>query len=176
MADKKYTNRDFYTEILKGKLTKEAQAHAKEALAKLDETNEKRKTSPSKASIENAPIAKAIADYLNTLKSGQTAQAKEIASAVGQTVPKVTAVLRAMIDNGEVTKHMPDKTSKPMEYSIYDAGGEVENEDEADDVVDDSDDGSIKEDEAPEVFMPTPTPTPNRVGGSLLSQMLGINQ
>lgn len=91
---------------------------AVELLAKLDETNEKRKNAPkkpSKTSVENAPVADAIVEFLDGVQG--TAVAKDIAAAVGVSVQKASAILRGLADEGRVKKTVPENRNKPIEFS-----------------------------------------------------------
>ena len=121
MADtKKMTTRDFLKAILSNEITPEVLEKAQELIDKLDEANAKRKDAPkkpSKASIENAPIADAIEAYLVALGPNTPALAKDIAAAVGQTVQKASAVLKAMVEDGRAVRTVPDNRNKPIEYS-----------------------------------------------------------
>ena len=121
MADtKKMTTRDFLKAVLSNEITPEVLEKAQEMMVKLDEANAKRKDAPkkpSKASIENAPIADAIEAYLVALGPNTPALAKDIAAAVGQTVQKASAVLKAMVEDGRAVRTVPDNRNKPIEYS-----------------------------------------------------------
>lgn len=121
MADtKKMTTRDFLKAVLSNEITPEVLGKAQELIDKLDEANAKRKDAPkkpSKASIENAPIADAIEAYLVALGPNTPALAKDIAAAVGQTVQKASAVLKAMVEDGRAVRTVPDNRNKPIEYS-----------------------------------------------------------
>lgn len=117
MATKKFTSRDFLNQVISGKVDAEGLAHAKEELEKLDKTNEKRKATPTKTSIENAPIADAIITFMET-SVANVFLAKDIANAVKQTPQKVTAILTALADDGKVIKMVPTSRSKPIEYKL----------------------------------------------------------
>lgn len=111
------TNREFYTAIINGSMTDEVKTHATEALAKLDERNQKRSSKPSKAQLENEPIKTTIIDYL-TAHGG--AVAADIAAEVDITTQKASALCRQLVESGRLTVEevkIPKK-GKCKKYSI----------------------------------------------------------
>lgn len=84
------TNREFYNAVITNAITEEVIAHAENALVKLDERNAKRANTPSKTQIANEPIIKAIAEVLTS----EPMLASEIASAVGISTPKASALAK----------------------------------------------------------------------------------
>ena len=84
------TNREFYNAVISNEITEEVIAHAQNALVKLDERNAKRANTPSKTQIANEPIIKAIAEVLTS----EPMLASEIASAVGISTPKASALAK----------------------------------------------------------------------------------
>ena len=90
------TNREFYTNIANGTITEAEKEFALAAIAKMDETNEKRKNKPSKKSEENAPIVEAITNAL----TAEPAVASDIAAAVGISTQKASALLRQLVASG----------------------------------------------------------------------------
>lgn len=84
------TNREFYNAVITNEITEEVIAHAQNALVKLDERNAKRANTPSKTQIANEPIIKAIAEVLTS----EPMLASEIASAVGISTPKASALAK----------------------------------------------------------------------------------
>ena len=84
------TNREFYNAVITNAITEEVIAHAQNALVKLDERNAKRANTPSKTQIANEPIIKAIAEVLTS----EPMLASEIASAVGISTPKASALAK----------------------------------------------------------------------------------
>ena len=116
--EKKMTNREFFMAVQAGAMTEEVQAKAGELLMKLDEANAKRKEAPkkpTKASLENAPIVEAILEFFDK-SVANVFVAKDIASAIGQSVQKTSAVLTLMANDGKVLKLVPDNRNKPIEY------------------------------------------------------------
>lgn len=94
----KFTNRDGFTAIINGEITEGVALWAKHELEKLDARNDKRKNTKSKAQIENEGIMTAI---LETLAGGAMV-ASEIASAVGISTQKASALCKLLVDGGKV--------------------------------------------------------------------------
>lgn len=91
------TQREFYTNIINGVVGDNEVAHATEELEKMNARNAARKDKPSKAQIENAPIAEAVVAYLG--EHGQTLST-ELAKAVGQSTSKITGVAGTLVKAG----------------------------------------------------------------------------
>lgn len=111
------TNREFYTAIMNGTMTDEVKSHAAEAIAKLDERNQKRSSKPSKTQLENEPVKTAIIDYL-TVHGG--AVAADIAAEVDITTQKASALCRQLVESGILTVEevkIPKK-GKCKKYSV----------------------------------------------------------
>lgn len=93
------TNREFLNAVANLEIApQELRDEAAARIAKLDATNEARKNKPSKKATENAPLMEQIADEILTSEA-QTASA--IAEAVGISVQKASALLRALVDEGK---------------------------------------------------------------------------
>ena len=90
------TNREFYTNIANGNITEAEKEFALAAIAKMDETNEKRKNKPSKKAEENAPVIEALTNALTN--DPQTAA--DLAAAVGISTQKASSLLRQIVANG----------------------------------------------------------------------------
>ena len=90
------TNREFLTAVSTNAITEEVIAHATEAIAKLDAANEKRKNKPSKTAEANAPIVEAITGIL----TAEPQIASDIATAVGISTQKASALLRQLVASG----------------------------------------------------------------------------
>lgn len=90
------TNREFYTNIVNGTITEAEIAHASEAIAKLDAALEARKNKPSKKTTENAPVLEAITGVL----TNEPQVASDIATAVGISTQKASALLRQLVATG----------------------------------------------------------------------------
>ena len=115
------TNREFYTAIMNGTMTDEVKNHAAEAIAKLDERNQKRSSKPSKTQLENEPVKTAIIDYL-TVHGG--AVAADIAAEVDITTQKASALCRQLVESGRLTVEevkIPKK-GKCKKYSVVTSG------------------------------------------------------
>lgn len=90
------TNREFYTAIVNANINDEITAHASEAIAKLDAALEARKNKPSKKTTENAPVLEAITGVL----TNEPQVASDIATAVGISTQKASALLRQLVATG----------------------------------------------------------------------------
>lgn len=115
------TNREFLTAIASNEtIAEDLKAFAAERLAKLDATNEARKNKPSKKAQENAPIMEQIVNEVLTSEA-QTASA--VAEAVGISVQKASALLRALVAEGraEVTEVKLPKKGTQKAYSAVTA-------------------------------------------------------
>lgn len=101
------TNREFFMAVQAGAMTDEVQAKTGELLMKLDEANAKRKEAPkkpTKASLENIRRSSKRSLSSSTALSLNVFVAKDIASAIGQSVQKTSAVLTLMANDGKVIK------------------------------------------------------------------------
>lgn len=119
------TTREFINGFLSGK-TKEDTLNgmtygqkAEELLAAIDKRNEAKKATasskPSKTYAENAPIREAITAFLST--QDESVVAKEVATAINQTVNKTSAVIRQMVTDGSVER-LDFGRNKPLEYRL----------------------------------------------------------
>ena len=90
------TNREFYTNVMNGTINEDVIAHASAAIEKLDNALEARKNKPSKKTTENAPVLEAITNVLTP----EYQVAADIATAVGITTQKASALLRQLVANG----------------------------------------------------------------------------
>ena len=90
------TNREFFTAVVNGTITEEMIEHAKAAIVKLDETNEKRKNKPSKTTVANEPILAQITETLTETP----VTASDIAVACGISTQKASALLRQLVNAG----------------------------------------------------------------------------
>lgn len=84
------TNREMFEAIVNGNITDEVVAKAHDEIAKLDARNAKRKNTPSKKAIENAPIIEAIKGVLGE----EPLTASEIAERVEISTQKASALLK----------------------------------------------------------------------------------
>lgn len=93
------TNREFLTAIATlDNVSEDIKAYAEERIAKLDAANEAKKNKPSKKALENAPIMEQIVtEVLGT----EAVTASTVAAAVGVSVQKASALLRALVADGK---------------------------------------------------------------------------
>lgn len=103
------TTREFYTAIINTEgVPLEIVEHAQSALAKLDEANARRKTTPSKTQIENAPIMDAIVKYATDNAGAHTAT--EIATALEISRNKSASLCSKLEKDGKLHRARTDKT------------------------------------------------------------------
>ncbi len=96
----KMTEREFLTAILAVEgIATDLADYATEGLAKLDARNDKRKNTKSKAQIENEGIMATILEALATAPM----VASEIATAVGISTQKASALCKLLAESGKVT-------------------------------------------------------------------------
>ena len=96
----KMTEREFLTAILAVEgIATDLADYATEGLAKLDARNDKRKNTKSKAQIENEGIMASILEALATAPM----VASEIATAVGISTQKASALCKLLVESGKVT-------------------------------------------------------------------------
>lgn len=92
------TNREFLTTITTiENAPADIKEYAEAALAKMDATNEARKAKPSKTAQANAPIKDQI---VNEVLSDEALTASAVAEAIGVSVQKANALLRALVAEG----------------------------------------------------------------------------
>ena len=110
------TNREFYTNIANGTINEDVIAHATASLEKMDAANEARKNKPSKKATENAPILEAITNVL----TDTPVVAADIATAVGISTQKASALLRQLVANGTavVTEVKVPKKGNVKAYAL----------------------------------------------------------
>lgn len=109
------TTREFYTAIINTvDMPIEIVEHATSALAKLDEANAKRKNTPTKTQVENAPIMDSIVDYLTT-NGAHTST--EIAEAIEQSRNKIASLCSKLYKDNKLSRVRDEKTGSWV-YSI----------------------------------------------------------
>ena len=94
------TEREFLTKVLAIEgIEKDLADYANEGIAKLDARNDKRKNTQTKAQKENEGVMGVI---LNTLTANGSMVASEIASALGISTQKASALCKLLVDGGKV--------------------------------------------------------------------------
>lgn len=92
------TKRELFEAIVNGEvITDEMREVANAAIVAMDTANEKRKSKPSKASVENAPIVERI---VTEVLGSEGKTASEVAAAVEISVQKASALLRSIVADG----------------------------------------------------------------------------
>lgn len=92
------TNREFYTAIVEAQINDEVTAFAEAAIAKLDATNEKRRNTPSKAAVENAPLVEKL---VTEILDAEPKTASDVAPILGVSVQKASSLLRTAVADGK---------------------------------------------------------------------------
>ena len=117
MAEIKYTARMALTDIINGTNPDKVRVWAEGEIAKLDAKNDKRKNTKSKEQVANDGIMNSIVEYIKT-NGSQVASA--LASALGISTQKASALCKILVDGGELT--VADKKVKGKgsvkEYSL----------------------------------------------------------
>ena len=98
------TNREFYTNIANGNVTEAEKEFALAAIAKMDETNEKRKNKTSPKDAEKAAEDAKIRESIFALITSDPQTAADLGAQVGVSTPKATAELRKLVADGRVEK------------------------------------------------------------------------
>jgi Fic family protein len=98
------TNREFYTNIANGTVTDAEKEFALAAIAKMDETNEKRKNKTSPKEAEKAAADAVIRENVFNVLTADPQTEGDIAAQVGVTGAKARAELRKLVDEGRVCK------------------------------------------------------------------------
>ena len=125
------TNRDFYNAIINADLTavfedemaESVKEHAKAALGKLDETNEKRRNAPSKKELENLPLMEQV---VNEVLSFEPMTASDIGAALGISHNKATPIVKMAVARGLVGVKDIKVPKKGMQKGYFLLGGEDE--------------------------------------------------
>ena len=94
------TNRESYEAVVNGTITPDVIEHFKAALAKMDAANEKRRNAPSKKAVENAPLVEQI---VNEILTNEPKTASDVATELGVTPQKASALLRQVVAEGKAT-------------------------------------------------------------------------
>lgn len=111
------TNRDFFTAIRNANINDELTQFATEAIEKLDARNAKRSSKPSKTAIANVPVKEAIAKYL---EGKENVLAADVAVGIEVSPQKASALLRQMVESGQVnvTEIKVPKKGKCKAYTL----------------------------------------------------------
>lgn len=93
------TKREFYVAIANGEMNDEVKATAAEYIAKMDEANEKRKSTLSKKQEENEAVKVEMLTHLDT----EPKTATTIGELMGISTQKASALLRQLVNDGKAT-------------------------------------------------------------------------
>lgn len=113
------TQREFFNAIINGTINADVQAFATSALAKIDEKNEKRRTTLNKNQKANEVIISDITTLFND-NSAMIYTAKQIAEKFEISTQKASALLRQMVNNNVLTVAdiKDEKKNKVKGYSL----------------------------------------------------------
>ena len=93
------TRREFFEAVMGlENVDAELKLFAEKEIEKMDERNAKRKSSPSKKSIENEPIKAKIVEFVKGCEESQIASA--IAEKIEISTQKCSALCRQLVDSG----------------------------------------------------------------------------
>ena len=94
------TMRQLFTAIVEGNITPAMIEKAKAEIAKMDATNAKRAEKAAEKAKENLPLKNSIFEFL---VANGTKTTTEVAAGVGESIPKASAMLRQMVEEGRLT-------------------------------------------------------------------------
>lgn len=123
------TEREFLTKVLAIEgLSADLTTYANEGIAKLDARNDKRKNTQTKAQKENEGVMNTI---IETLTANGAMVASEIATAIGISTQKASALCKLLVDGGKVKVEDVKVKNKGTlkQYSIVETADEVADED-----------------------------------------------
>ena len=96
------TNREFYTNIANGNITEAEKEFALAAIAKMDETNEKRKNKVSPKEQEKQNEMAVLRESIFAVITNDPQTEADIAAAVGVTGAKARPQLRKLVTEGKI--------------------------------------------------------------------------
>ena len=96
------TNREFYTNIANGNITEAEKEFALAAIAKMDETNEKRKNKVSPKEAEKQAEMAALRESIFAVITNDPQTEADIAAQVEVTGAKARAQLRKLVAEGKI--------------------------------------------------------------------------
>ena len=123
------TEREFLTKVIAIEdIAQDIKDYATEGIAKLDARNDKRKNTQTKAQKENEGV---MATIVETITANGAMVASEIASAVGISTQKASALCKLLVDGGKLAVADVKVKNKGTlkQYSIVETADEVADED-----------------------------------------------
>lgn len=120
MNTNEITMRQFFEAVVNGNITPAMVEKAKAEIAKLDATNAKRAEKAKAKAVEYEPIKRAILEFVC---ANGTKTTSEIATAIGESVPKTSAMARQMVEDGRLvaSEVSVPKKGKQKAYSATSA-------------------------------------------------------
>jgi len=97
------TIREFYQSVISAEVSEDITAKATELLAKMDESNAKRKSADSKEKRETRERVQKVLDFLCD-HQGESFDRDAIATATGLSVGQVTAACKPIVVDGTVIR------------------------------------------------------------------------
>lgn len=94
------TQREFFEKVISADVSAELTEKAKELIAGLDKRNAQKSAKPSKTQVENEVLK---GKMLETLEKGKGYLAVEIASAMGFSTSKASALAKQLVNEGKAT-------------------------------------------------------------------------
>ena len=95
------TYKEFLQAIIEGNLSEDVQAKAQTELEKMELANERRRNSPTKAQIENAPLA----DAMHEILTDEPLLTTDLAAAMDLSTSKASAIARLLEKEGRAVSH-----------------------------------------------------------------------
>lgn len=110
------TKREFLNAVIEGTAGDEAVEYAQAELAKMDSRNANRK--PTKTQLANRALYEPIVEIV---KEANVVTASEVAEALEISTQKASALLRALVKEGQVEAITPTKKGDPKAYTVVTA-------------------------------------------------------
>ena len=108
------TQREFFTKVIEANISDEMTKKAQELVAGLDKRNAQKSATQTKTQKENEILK---AEMLEKLVSGNSYLAVEIASIMGFSTSKATALARQLVDSGKMSVKDVKVKGKGMQKS-----------------------------------------------------------
>ena len=117
MANTFKTARDFYNAIINGTdITTDMVDFAKSAIEKMDVKNANRRSTLSKAQVANEGIK---SDILTYMAENGNQSAKSLADYFEVSTQKISALMKQLVDNGNVTVTKDKFAGSSTEVNVY---------------------------------------------------------
>lgn len=94
------TQREFFTKVIEANISEELTSKAMELVAGLDKRNAQKSATQTKTQKENEVLK---AEMLNKLENGKSYLAVEIASVMGFSTSKASALAKQLVESGKMS-------------------------------------------------------------------------